>query len=416
MLRNKDISRLKIKKCRNCDHNKLVNLFSLGKLAYTGKFPKKNQTIKKALISLVMCNKCKLVQLSHNYSLKYLYGLDYGYKTGINQTMTNHMKNIVFNITKISGIKENDAALDIASNDGTLLNFYDRKIITFGIDPVLKKYKKNYKYINHSISNFFNYNLIKKKIKKKFKIITALSVFYDLKNPNSFLKNIEKLIEDDGVILLEFADLHSIIKYKMFDTICHEHLEYYSTSIIELMLKKNNLKLFDIKKNSINGSSKQFYICKKNSKYKVKLKKILNILKEEKKSNLDKKNTYLNFKKNIDNLKKKLTLKIKKIKQNKQTIHGYGASTKGNVLLQYFNITKDHIPYIADRNPKKYNLFTPGNKIQIISEKKSRLMRPNFYLVLPWHFRKEITLRENKIINKGISFIFPLPEFKIIHK
>ncbi len=405
---------MKIKKCRNCNKNKFINLFSLGKLAYTGKFSIKKQSIKKAPISLQMCAKCKLVQLGNNFSLKYLYGLDYGYRTGINKTMTNHMKNIVFNLTKISGIKRNEAALDVASNDGTLLNFYNRKIITFGIDPVLKKYKKNYKYIDYSVSNFFNYNLIKKKIKKKFKIITALSVFYDLKKPNSFLRDIERLIEDEGVILLEFADLHSIIKHNMFDTICHEHLEYYSLSVIKKMLKKNNLKLFDVKKNSINGSSKQFYICKKNSKYKVKLNKINKLLKEEKRFNLDKKNTYIKFKNNIDNLKKKLILKIQEIQKKKQIIHGYGASTKGNVILQYFGITKDHIPYIADRNPKKYNLFTPGNKIQIISEKKSRSMRPDYYLVLPWHFKKEIILRENKTIKNSVSFIFPLPKFKII--
>lgn len=407
---------MKLKSCRNCNHSKLILLFTLGNIAFTGKFPERDRPIKKASITLVMCRKCKLVQLAHNYNLKYLYGLDYGYRTGINKTMTDHMKNVVLNMVKISKINSNDAVLDIASNDGTLLNFYKKDFITFGIDPVLKKYKKNYKKINYHVSDFFNYKLIKKKLKKKFKIITALSVFYDLKNPNVFLKNLEKLIDNDGVILLEFADLASIIKNKMFDTICHEHLEYYSTKVLIQMLRKNSLKLFDIKKNLINGSSKQFLICRDKAKYKVNITKIKKILLEEKKLNLEKKETYVKFKNHIDLLKKKLKNSLLNIKEKKKIVHGYGASTKGNVLLQYFDLDKKQISYIADRNPKKFGLFTPGTRIPIISEKKSRATKPDYYLVLPWHFKNEILKRESKMLDKGTSFIFPLPKFSIVKK
>ena len=214
---------------------------------------------------------------------------------------------------------------------------------------------------------FFEYNKIRKKFKNKFKIITALSVFYDLKNPNKFLKDLSNLITNDGIILIEFADLQSIIKKKMFDTFCHEHLEYYSTTVINMMLNKNNLKLIDVKENEINGSSKQFFIAKKNSIFKTNLKKIKHFLELEKKEKLNTVQTFYKLKKEIVFLKRKLLDKINMILKNKQIIHGYGASTKGNVLLQFFGIDNKKIKFISDRNPKKNNLYT----ISSIDEKPS---------------------------------------------
>ena len=406
---------MKLKKCKNCRSMKLSKLFSLGKLNFTGKFPKNKFTnIKKANLDLVFCNKCSLVQLGDSYNLKYLYGPDYGYRTGINKTMTDHMKNIQRIASKKVGLKSKDFVLDIASNDGTLLNYYNDNIITAGVDPLVNKYIKNYKKINYKISNFFSYNEIKKnKINNKFKIITALSVFYDAENPNMFLTDVSKILSDDGIFILEHADLLSIIKLKMFDTICHEHLYYYSTKLITEMCLKNNLRVFDLKKNSINGGSTQYFISKKNSKFKTNEKKIKNILKEEKKFKLENKATYYKFFNEINNIKKKLLNLINSINSKKMTIHGYGASTKGNVLLLYFGINKKQIPFISDRNPMKFNHYTPGTKIKIISEKKSRKALPNYYLVLPWHFKKEILKREIKIRKKGCKFIFPLPKLQI---
>ena len=405
---------MKIKYCRNCKSKQIVKLFSLGNLSFTGKFPKKNVAIKKAPLSVVMCNKCKLVQLADKFNLRYLYGPDYGYRTGINKTMINHVKRVTEILIRKTKIKEDNLVLDIASNDGTLLNCYNKKLKTFGIDPLVNKYKKNYKNINFKVSDFFSLQKIQKHtFKKKFKIITALSVFYDLEDPNKFLKSISKILSEDGIFLLEFADLASIIRYNMFDTICHEHLEYYSTRVIKLMCKKNNLKVFDIKSNNINGASKQYYISHINSKYSTKHKIINKIDKFEKKLKLEKKETFINFIKKIDKIASHLQNKIKELKLKNKTIHCYGASTKGNVLLQYFKITNKEIPYAAERNPKKYNLYTPGTKIKIIPEKKSRKLKPNYYLVLPWHFRKEILIREKKTILNGSKFIFPLPNFKV---
>ena len=266
------------------------------------------------------------------------------------------------------------------------------------------------------MANFFDYKSVTKKYKSKFKIITALSVFYDLQDPNKFLSGIEKLLDRNGLAVIELADLESIIKYKMFDTICHEHLEYYSTNVLVKMFKKNNLKLIDIKSNKINGSSKQYYICKDQSDYNVNLKKINKVIKDEKKLSLEDPKTYINFKKKIDHIKLTLVNTIKKIKKSGKSIHGYGASTKGNVLLQYFGIGKKMLDFVAERNPKKYGFHTPGTNIKIVSEKQSRKLNPSYYLVLPWHFKREIIKREKQTINNGSSFIFPLPKLSIITK
>ena len=179
------------------------------------------------------------------------------------------------------------------------------------------------------------------------------------------------------------------------------------------MSEKNNLRIFDIKLNNINGGSTQYYICKKKANYKYNSTYIKKILNNESKFRLYKKSTYSKFFSDIEKIKNKVVKIVLRAKIKKEKIHGYGASTKGNVLLQYFNIGSQQIDYIADRNPKKYNQYTPGTNIKIISEKRSRKIKPNYYLVLPWHFKKEILKRENKIRAKGCKFIFPLPNLKI---
>ncbi len=404
---------MKLRRCRICKKDNLKTLFSLGNLSFTGKFPSKNQNIKKKPITLIICKNCELVQLGHNFDLKYLYGPDYGYRTGINKTMTSHVKKVVEDLSKKTKIKKKDNVLDIASNDGTLLNFYKKNIITFGIDPILKKYKENYKNINFTIADFFSAKKIFKITKKKFKIITALSVFYDSADPNKFIKDVSKILSNDGIFLLEFADLASIIKYKMFDTICHEHLEYYSTKVIYNLCKQNKLRIFDININDINGGSKQYLICHQNSKYNINFKKINKILESEKKLKLSEEKTFKNFIKTINQSKAKLNKFLKKVNSLGKTVHGYGASTKGNVLLQYYKINNKMIKYVAERNKNKYGLYTPGTKIKIIPEFLSRFYEPDYYLVLPWHFKKEILLREKDVRKKGTKFIFPLPKLNI---
>tara|TARA_B110000971_G_scaffold42335_1_gene41600 strand:+ start:5364 stop:6617 length:1254 start_codon:yes stop_codon:yes gene_type:complete len=410
----------KLTNCRNCKENNFKKIFSLGELSYSGKFSKNNKiNIAKEYLTLVMCKSCTLIQLDRNFNPKYMYASDYGYRSGINQTMKDHLKLLAGNLSKRVNLKKNDAILDIASNDATLLNSYSmQNLIKVGVDPILNKFKKEYVKIDYKINNFFNYSLIKKlNIKNNFKIITAISMFYDLPDPNKFLNDIEKILDKkNGIFLLEQVDLYSIIKYNLFDTICHEHLEYYSFKVIEEMLNNNNLKIIDVERNLTNGGSIRFYISSKESIYKKNLKRINKIKMQEKLLRLDRAITYKKFFKRVINIKMNLLKIIKNIKKKNYKICGYGASTKGNILLQFFGIDGLFLDHIADRNPLKNNFYTPGTKIKIIEEKKSRSLNPDYYLVLPWHFKKEILKREKKLIKSGTKFIFPLPKIEIINK
>ena len=406
---------MKIKNCRNCKNTELFDLFSLGKISFTGRFSNTiRQNVPKAYLNVLMCKKCKLVQLDRNFDLNYLYGKSYGYRTGINKTMTNHIKKTVRKCSALVKLKSKQYVLDIGSNDATLLNFYANDIIKVGVDPLVNKYKKFYKKINYKISNFFKIKDIEKiKIKKKFKIISALSVFYDLRDPNKFIKEIKKILDDKGVFVLEHVDLYYIIKNNIFDTICHEHLVFYSSKIIIEMMKNNGLKVFNHEYNEINGGSSRYYICHSKTNFKVS-KNIKKVLLRENLQGIELKKTYKLFFTKILNEKIKLIKLIKKIKNEEQDIHGYGASTKGNVLLQFYNINNKVVNYIADRNPLKWNSFTPGTRIKIISESQSRKIKPHFYLVLPWHFKNEILIREKNIRKKGTKFIFPLPKVRVV--
>jgi SAM-dependent methyltransferase len=407
-----------IKKCRNCSCKKFTDLISLGNLSFSGIFAKKiTNNIPKAEISLIICDKCKLVQLKNKFNKKFLYGKNYGYRTGINKTMTNHVYSIVKKVERLSIIKKKNLVLDIGSNDGTLLNFYKKDLIRVGIDPIINKYKKFYSSIDYKLADFFSQKSIDKlRLKKKFKIITALSMFYDLDNPNKFLKDIKTNLDNEGILILEHADLMCIIKNNLFDTICHEHVNYYSSKIIINMLRQNGLKLFNMEYNLINGGSCRYYICHEDcNKFSNKKNenKIVKFILRENMFKLEAKTTYINFLNRINVIKNNTISLIKNIINKKKKIHGYGASTKGNILLQYFGINNLHIRYIADRNPKKNNHFTPGTKIKIITEKLSRKFKPDYYFVLPWHFKNEILEREYRIISKGTKFIFPLPRLTI---
>jgi len=342
-----------------------------------------------------------------------MFGKNYGYKSGINKTMSSHLEKLTTKISKRFNLKANDYVLDIASNDGTLLNSYNRNLVKVGIDPLIKKFNKSYKKINYKISKFFDAKYIKKLKVPKFKIITALAVLYDLPNPNKFVKDIKSILDKNGIFIIEVADLHLTLKNNVFDTFCHEHLEYYSYKSLNLLFRKNGLKIFDHEYLSINGGSSRYYITHKNSNLKIN-KRIKKIIKIENKFQIYKFSKLKHFYNSIYNLKKEFKKLIYNLKKKKKTIHGYGASTKGNILIQFYNITNKQLSFIAEKNKQKYNCFTPGSKIKIISELQSRKLKPDYYVVFPWHFRKEILKREKVIKNKGTKFIFPLPKLKTI--
>lgn len=405
----------KNKNCRCCGSIKLNKYLNFGSMYLSTAFPKtKKNSLREIPMILEICRECKLAQLAHNYELSKLYNENYGYKSGINQSMKNHLKCITYEAMSFKPLNKNDIVLDIASNDGTLLKNYNKNLIRVGVDPVIKKYRKNYKKMR-SFETFFSKEIFFRNFKKKAQIITSIAVFYDVSNPRQFVSDISDILDPTGIWILEQSYFPHLIENNAYDSICHEHLTYFTIKQIKMILKKYNLEIFNISSNNMNGGSIRFFIkFKDNKNIKIYKNNINPYLLVENKfyKNFNKK--LLKFKLEIGKSRSNINKFIKKSARLNKSIHIYGASTKGNIILQYCKINSVKIKFAADRNPDKFNRYTPGSNIKIISEAESRSMKPDYYLVMPWHFKNEIIKREKNFTKNGGRLIFPLPKFQIL--
>jgi len=409
----------KITKCRICGNKNLKPVVSLGKQALTGLFPLEHEVVLKGPLELVRCVKnfdsCGLVQLNHNYDLTVLYGDNYGYRSGLNKSMVMHLASVVEKIKKKVKIKKGDIVVDIASNDGTLLQSYQLKGVTLvGIDPTIKKFKSFYASNIQTISDFFSAKVYKRKFSKKAKVVTSIAMFYDLENPISFMEEVRDILDDEGVWVFEQSYMPDMLKNVSYDTICHEHLECYALSQIKWMTDRVGLKIIDVELNDSNGASFCVTVAKQNAPFKVKTAVVEKILDQEEKAGINSDKTYKLFEENVKKHKQDMISFLNKAKKGSLKILGYGASTKGNVILQYCNITRDDIPFIADVNEYKHGRFTPGTKIPIISEQDAKAMNPDYFMVLPWHFKKNFLEREKGYLKNGGHLFFPLPELEVV--
>ena len=404
-----------VKKCRICASRNLVLIFSLGEQSLTGVFPKSlDEKISKGPVDLLKCSECGLVQLKQSYSLSEMYGENYGYRSGLNQSMIDHLSLKIKNVLAIVKLDEGDAIIDIGSNDGTTLSLYEYgKYNLYGIDPTAKKFIDFYRDDINILSDFFSVELMEDNSISKAKIITSFSMFYDLEDPTSFAKLIKTSLHEDGLWIFEQSYLPFMIETNSFDTICHEHLEFYSLRQIEFILKNAGLKIVDLEFNNVNGGSISISATHYESlSYHVNTKKVQETLtKESEVLKLDSLTTYVDFNDRVDSLKKELMDLLINIKDQGKSISILGASTKGNVLLQYYGITNKLVDYVGEVNPDKFSSFTPGTLIPIIDEDKLLATNPDYLLVLPWHF-KDYFITAKKY--KGRNLIFALPEVELI--
>ena len=404
-----------IKKCRSCESKNLKKTFNLGFQKLTGIFPsRKNQKIPGGSLELFFCNNCKLLQLKNSFDPNMMYGDNYGYMSSLNLSMVKHLKQKSLKLSKISNLKNKDIVIDIGSNDGTFLSFFSKKNKLIGVDPTIKKLSKFYRKDIIKIPTFFSKNNLSGFLEKKVKIISSISMFYDLESPVKFAQEVYDLLDSDGIWHLEQSYMPMMLKNNSYDTICHEHLEYYSLKSIKYIFDKVGFKIIDLEFNDINGGSFSITVAKKFSK----LKEINHLIKWLLyKEDLFKYNDLKTFKKffaDIKKYKKVFRKLLIDLKNNNKKVIGYGASTKGNVILQYCNIDSSLLPYICDVNSFKHNRYTPGSKIKIISEKVAKDMNPDFFLVLPWHFKNFILDKEKKFLAKNKNIIFPLPDIEIV--
>lgn len=413
-----------IKKCRICGSDDLISVLHLGNQYLTGVFPKKpDEKITCGPLELVKCQEdnegkfCGLLQLRHSYDSDEMYGQNYGYRSGLNQSMVKHLTEKVRLIESLIELQSDDIILDIGSNDGTLLKSYKKKRLNrVGIDPTSEKFKKYYPDDILALPQFFSADVFKKQFgNKKAKVITSIAMFYDLEDPINFMKNIYEVLSDEGIWVFEQSYMPTMLKMNAYDTVCHEHLEYYRLKQIKWMADLVGFKIIDVEFNSTNGGSFSVTVAKRsNQKFGENIDLINKVLKEEEDLQLSILTPYVQFKKNVHQHRDQLKEFIKECKSQNKTIFGYGASTKGNVILQFCELTNQDIECIAEVNKDKFGAFTPGTAIPIVSEADARARKPDYFLALPWHFKDNLVQRESAYLESGGEMVFPLPEIEVI--
>ncbi len=402
--------------CRLCESRELTSLIDLGEQSLTGIFPATpNQSLARGQLELVKCDLCGLVQLRHSYDLSAMYGPTYGYRSGLNKSMVEHLRSKTAALQKICPLKAGDTVLDIGSSDGTLLSSYPDNVKLVGIDPSAEKFRHYYRPGAKLIVDFFSAETFRRQVEATHaKIVTSIAMFYDLEMPLSFVEQVRNILAPDGVWHLEQSYLPLMLKVNAYDTICHEHLEYYGLKQIKWMMDRARLKIIDVQLNDINGGSFAITVAHEASAYPEATEKVNKWLQDERDMGLDGLEVFKAFKERVFKHRDELIHKLQELKRAGKLVLGYGASTKGNVILQFCGITSDLLPAIMEVNPDKFGCFTPGTKIPIISELDGHARQPDYLLVLPWHFKENVIQREAAFLKRGGKLLFPLPEIHTV--
>ena len=407
----------KIEKCRVCGNTHLITVLNLGDQYLSGIFPKTiDLNMYRGPLELVKCDEssggCGHVQLRHTFDLPTMYGDEYGYRSGLNQSMVTHLKEKYEKISNDISLQDNDIVVDIAGNDGTFLGFFPDYTRRLSIDPTSKKFAKYYKDGVDKVADFFSTEVYKSKFgTEKAKVITSFSMFYDLEDPCEFARQVNEVLDSsNGIWVTEQSYMPEMLRANSFDTVCHEHLSYYGMRQLKYIMDQSNFKIVDFDFNDVNGGSISVIAANKNSNYTECTEKLNAILQTELKEKLNTVEPWEDLKVRIADCKEKFYELIKTCKDNNLKIAALGASTKGNVTLQTWGIDDTIVEVVGDVNPDKDGSCTPGTWIPITSEDKV-LDNYDVFVILPWHFKKFFV---NNPKFKGKTLLFPLPTPQLI--
>lgn len=398
--------------CRICGSRSLEVVLDLGVQALTGVFPKTPESfVPSGPLRLVRCvgeGTCGLVQLGENYDLDEMYGDNYGYRSGLNASMVKHLGEKVAKLRTLRPLAPGDLVLDIGSNDGTTLGFYPEDVERLGIDPTTEKFRRFHPPGIRAEAAFFDARTFEKLAGgRKARIVTSISMFYDLPAPLDFVRDVAASLADDGIWHLEQSYLPLMLETTSYDTACHEHLEYYSLTQLDWMFERAGLRILDVEFNDVNGGSFAVTVAKGSGR----TKEVEEILERE--TFLRKPETWNDFAAAVARHRDELLALLRKLKGEGKRVFGLGASTKGNVLLQYCGIGPDLLEAIAEVNPDKFGSFTPGTLIPIEPEAEV-LAKSHVCLVLPWHFRATFLRAQAGFLDRGGQLLFPLPRIEVV--
>jgi hypothetical protein len=407
-----------LKECRICKSKDLKRVLDLGEI-YPSAFLSEDEKVSddmKAPLKVCQCKDCGLVQLEHTIDLDLMYR-QYWYSSSLNKSMVYSLKEIVSDLENKIQLDDDDTVIDIGCNDGTMLQLYSKNIFKVGFDPALNLNKPECFFIN----DYFSYDKYTEKVKTKnlkAKVVTAIAMFYDLPDPNKFVSDVVKVLDKDGIFVVQFTDLLSMFKLTAFDNICHEHLEYYSLKVVKNLLEANGLKVIDVSYNDVNGGSIRITSAHKDC-YKYNVSERVEIYLEEEENYFSSEDhSFSSFAKRIERGKEKMRGFLKWAKEQRKTVFLMGASTKGNTLLQVYGITKEDVPYAAEVNAEKFGLRTAGSDIKIISEDSALIKHPDYMIVPVWHFITSLRNKEKikDYLASGGHLVVPLPEFEVFNE
>ena len=404
-------------KCRICGNPRLERVLDLGEQMLTGVFPReRNADVTVGPLRLVKClgddEACGLVQMEHSYDLGEMYGDNYGYRSGLNASMVEHLHRKVEKIQELVDLKSGDLVIDIGSNDSTTLQAYPSQgPVLVGIDPTGVKFSDYYPPHIQLIPDFFSADLVKNRFPgQKAKVVTSFSMFYDLEDPMGFMQQVYEVLADDGIWVFEQSYMPTMLETNSYDTVCHEHLEFYALRQIKWMTDRVGFKITDVEFNDINGGSFSVSVSKSHGDMSV-TPSVQQILDQERETGLDTLQPYHDFASRVLASKHGLLKFIEAAQADGESVAVLGASTKGNVLLQYCGISTGEVDFVGEVNPEKFDCYTPGTWIPIISEANLLAKQPDYMIVLPWHFR-EFFIANKKFT--GMKLVFPLPNLEVV--
>lgn len=404
----------KIERCRICGNSALEPVLDLGEQMLTGVFPAEpGADVTVGPLRLVKCvggeETCGLLQLEHSYDLGEMYGDNYGYRSGLNASMVAHLGRKVERISDLVSLDPGDLVVDIGSNDSTTLRAYSQPGLTLvGIDPTGTKFRKYYPDHVELIPDFFSSKLLEERFPgRKAKVLTSFSMFYDLPAPMEFMRQVAGVLADDGIWVFEQSYMPLMLETNSYDTVCHEHLEFYALRQIKWMADRVGLRIVDVEFNDVNGGSFSVTVAKGEGDVPEAVQKILD---DEDSAGLSTLEPYRAFEERVRRTRDELLAFVDSARAEGKTVAALGASTKGNVLLQYCSLGEDRIQAVGEVNPEKYGCFTPGTWIPIVPESELLGERPDYLIVLPWHFRRFF---EQSPAFAGTRLVFPLPTLEV---
>ena len=406
-----------IDRCRICGNISLEQVLDLGEQMLTGVFPREvGADVTRGPLRLVKCvgdaDCCGLVQLSHSYDLGEMYGDNYGYRSGLNPSMVRHLQAKVARIRDLVDLRAGDLVVDIGSNDGTTLAAYPSELLRVGIDPTASKFASFYPPGSRLVADFFSSGVLSAQaLGQRARVITSFSMFYDLEDPLQFMRDVHASLTDDGVWVFEQSYLPAMIEMNSYDTVCHEHLEYYGLRQVKWMADRVGFTLVDLEFNDVNGGS--FSVTASRAVDAVESPQVGAVLAQERAAGLDTTDPLLAFAQRVADSRREVLEFVNRARAEGRRIAALGASTKGNVLLQYCGLGADSIEAVGEVNPEKYGTYTPGTWIPVVPETELVGSRPDYLLVLPWHFRAFFV--SNPQLD-GTSLVFPLPRLQVVDR